>query len=111
MLDVSHAARGCDIRAIIVFESVDEMAHVLRAGSENEIEVIATMTREGDTLLLADVHVEAPESGSLGIHPLRERPRMLGRPQSPRSVANFGARCTAAARQGYAAPTAVIEVV
>ena len=110
MPNVGREAQGGDTRSITILEWVDGIAQLLGTGPEGEIEVIAAMTREGDTLILAGLHIEGPGSGSLGIGPLRDFARRLGRQQRVRRVVVFGARRTTGASQGHTPRPMLIEV-
>ncbi len=110
MPDVGDEAPGAESRSVTILEWDAGVVHLLGRGPWGEIEVIAEMSREGDTLILRGAHVEEPGAGSLGISELRQLGRLLGRQQGVRRVFVFGGTRTTGANPGHSPRPVVIEV-
>jgi hypothetical protein len=66
-------------RTIRIVERDGDVVRMIGDGPRGSIEVIATMTREGNRLVLRGLHADGAGPGSLGLSELRAYARLLGR--------------------------------
>jgi hypothetical protein len=79
-------------------------------GHFGTIEVITTIQREGDTLVLSGLGITGQGPGSTGISVLRELARQFGREQGAKRIQIEGGRRLTGAKPGHIPRPIVIEV-
>jgi filamentous hemagglutinin len=95
---------------IRVVASDGDVVHLVADSAEGEIEVITTIAREGNALILRGAHIEGPGIGSVGMRVLRELARELARQYGVDKIVVFGGRRTTGANPGHIPRPIVIEV-
>ena len=58
-------------RSIQIVERDGDVVRMIANGPEGSIEVIASMTVEGDRLVLRNLHADGPGPGSIGLSAIR----------------------------------------
>jgi hypothetical protein len=107
--EIPEAASG--IRAVItVVERDGDAVELLGTTSNGQVAVIATESREGDTLFLSGLHIDGPGRGSMGIGDLRALARQYGRDQGVSRVVIQGAARSTGRSIGRVPSEIVIEV-
>jgi hypothetical protein len=87
-------------RTIKIIERDGDTVRIVGQGPEGRIEVICTMHREGDTILLRGLHADGAGPTSLGLIAIREFAREFARQQGARVIEIYGGRRTSGARPG-----------
>jgi hypothetical protein len=85
---------------ITIVERDGNVVHIEAAGDFGEIEVIAELRSEGQTIILNEVHVGGPGAGSVGVAKLRELARQFAREQGARRIRVTGGIRTTGANKG-----------
>ncbi len=93
-------------RTITITDRDGDIVIMLGSGPGGDVEVATEMSREGDTLILRDTHVE----GSVGYGEFREFARELGRQQGVKEVVIYGGIRTSGANPGHAPRPVKVEV-
>jgi hypothetical protein len=84
-----------------ILEREGELFHLVARGRRGTIEVITTIRREGDTLVLGGFGILGDGPGSLGVSGLREVARSLGRRYGVAQVLIHGGPRGSGARPGH----------
>jgi hypothetical protein len=87
-------------RSIQIVERDGDVVHMIGQGPEGFLEVIASMTIEGDRLVLRDLHADGAGPGSLGLSAIRSFGRLLCRQIGVTVVEIHGAERATGARPG-----------
>ena len=98
-----------DVRIRIV-ESDREVTWIEAQGPFGTIEVITTLRREGDTLVLSGLGIAGQGPGTAGISALRELARQFGREQGAKQIRIEGGRRLTGAKPGHFPRPIVIQV-
>jgi hypothetical protein len=91
---------GESVRTVQVVERDGDVVRIIGDGPKGSIEVIASMRRQGDELVLRELHADGTGPGSLGIGEVRAFARELGRQEGVRVVEIHGGTRTTGARPG-----------
>ena len=91
---------GESVRTVQVVERDGDVVRIIGNGPIGSIEIIASMTRRGDELVLRELHADGSGPGSLEISEVRAFARELGRQEGVRVVAVYGGTRTTGARPG-----------
>jgi len=75
---------------VSIVEQDGDVAWIVAETVVGRVEIIASMVREGDTLLLRGLHVDGPGAGSMGVAMVRRIARELGKQQHVRQILVFG---------------------
>jgi hypothetical protein len=84
-----------------VLEHEGDLFHLVARGPRGTIEVITTIRREGDRLVLGGFGILGAGPGTLGVSGLREIARALGRQYSVSEVVVHGGPRGSGARPGH----------
>src|SRR4051812_45789582 len=87
-------------RSIQIVERDGDVVRMIGYGPEGSIEVIASMTLEGDRLVLKDLHADGAGPGSIGLAAMRSFGRLLCRQAGAKAVEIHGAVRATGARPG-----------
>lgn len=87
-------------RTIHVVERDGDTVRLVGDGPKGRIEVIARMTRTGDTLVLDGLHADGGGPGSQGLGEIRAFARQLGRQEGAKRVEVRGGTRTTGANPG-----------
>jgi hypothetical protein len=87
-------------QSIQIVERDGNVVRMIGHGPEGSIEVIASMTLQGDRLILTDLHADGAGPGSIGLAAIRSFGRLLCRQAGAKIVEIYGARRATGARPG-----------
>ena len=96
--------------SIRIVEQDDDVYEILMTGAESEITAITEMIKQGDSLVLRNLHVHGPGAWSSSVRELREAARQLGRKFGASTVIIYGARRTTGANPGRIPRPIIIQV-
>jgi RHS repeat-associated protein len=88
-------------RTVTVVERDGEVVRIVGTGPKGTVEVIASMTKEGDQLILRGAHIDGPGPATMGIRELGGFARQLGQQEGASEVVVEGAARTTGARVGH----------
>jgi hypothetical protein len=87
-------------RAIQVVEQEGSLVEMVGQTAQGEVRALASISQEGDALILDGLHIEGPGANTLGLRQMRELARELGREQGVSRVVIRGAVRTTGAGPG-----------
>lgn len=97
-------------RSLEILERDEDAIRLVARGPKGEIEVVVSVTREGDTLILRGRHINGPGPGLLGVAELREFGREFARFYGTRRLLIFGGVRYTGAKPRHVPRSVVIEV-
>jgi len=107
-------ALGSSGRAIRILEEVAGAIHLEVQGAKGTYEVIANITREGDTIILEGAHMQGSGAGQFGgkelLKEIREAAKQFGKEQGAKEVVIQGGARTSGANPGHVPPPIRIKV-
>ncbi len=88
-------------RAVAIVERDGNVVRIVGRGPKGSIEVITSMRREGNRIILSGTHIDGPGAGKLGIRELGEFARQFARQEGVEEIVVEGAKRTTGARPGH----------
>ncbi|MFN9299203.1 MAG: hypothetical protein ACK6DZ_16045, partial [Acidobacteriota bacterium] len=105
---------GSSRRAIRILEEVAGAIHLEVQGARGTYQVIANISREGDTIILQGAHMQGSGAGQFGgkelLKEIREAAKQFGREQGAKEVVIQGGARTSGANPGHIPPPIRIKV-
>jgi len=97
-------------RAIQVVEQEGSLVEMVGQTAQGEVRALASISQEGDALVLDGLHIEGPGANTVGLRQMCELARELGREQGVSRVVIRGAARTTCAGPGRIPQTITIKV-
>lgn len=105
---------GLPGRTIRIIEKAAGAIHLEVKGAKGTYEVIANISREGDTIIVEDAHMQGSGAGQFGetqlLNEIREAAKQFGREQGVKEVVIQGGARTSGANPGHIPPPIRIKV-